>query len=122
MKVLLSIKPEFAEKIFSGEKKYEFRRTIFKEKAVNKVVVYASSPVQKVIGEFEIETVLTDDLDALWQRTKEHAGISKTFFYQYFSDKAKGHAIQIKKVKKYKKPLCIKTDFDLVPPQSFIYL
>ena len=30
MKILLSIKPEFAEKIFSGSKKYEFRRRIFK--------------------------------------------------------------------------------------------
>ena len=32
MKVLLSIKPEFAEKIFNGTKKYEFRKSIFKNK------------------------------------------------------------------------------------------
>lgn len=31
MKVLLSIKPEFVEKIFAGEKKFEYRRTIFKK-------------------------------------------------------------------------------------------
>jgi predicted transcriptional regulator len=30
MKVLLSIKPQFAEMIFSGTKKYEFRRSVFK--------------------------------------------------------------------------------------------
>lgn len=30
MKVLLSIKPEFAERIFNGSKKYEFRKVIFK--------------------------------------------------------------------------------------------
>ena len=30
MKIVLSIKPEYAEKIFSGSKKYEFRRMIFK--------------------------------------------------------------------------------------------
>ena len=29
MKVLLSIKPEFADKIFNGTKKYEFRKEIF---------------------------------------------------------------------------------------------
>ena len=28
MTVLLSIKPEFADKIFSGEKKYEYRKYI----------------------------------------------------------------------------------------------
>ena len=34
MKVLLSIKPEFAEKIFDGTKLYEFRRSIFKNKNI----------------------------------------------------------------------------------------
>ena len=58
MKIILSIKPEFAAKIFEGTKKYEFRRAIFKNKNVKKVVVYASSPVQKIIGEFEIEDII----------------------------------------------------------------
>jgi predicted transcriptional regulator len=57
MKVLLSVKPEFANKIFSGVKKYEYRRAIFKNN-VNRVIVYASSPVQKLIGEFEIESII----------------------------------------------------------------
>ena len=62
MKVLLSIKPEYAEKIFEGTKKYEFRRSVFKNRNVKTVVVYASSPVQKVIGEFDIEHIINDDL------------------------------------------------------------
>ena len=53
MKVILSIKPEFANKIFNGTKKFEFRRTLFKKKEVKKIVVYASAPISKVIGEFE---------------------------------------------------------------------
>ena len=50
MKVVLSIKPEFANKIFEGTKKYEFRRAIFKNPNIKKVVVYSSSPVKKIIG------------------------------------------------------------------------
>ena len=65
MKIILSIKPEFAAKIFEGTKKYEFRRAIFKNKNVKKVVVYASSPVQKIIGEFEIEDIIKNDLESL---------------------------------------------------------
>ena len=61
MKVLLSIKPEFAEKIFNGTKKYEFRKSIFKNKDVDTVVVYASSPWQYVIGEFHIDKILNDN-------------------------------------------------------------
>lgn len=122
MKVLLSIKPEFAEKIFSGEKKFEFRRTIFKDKRVRKIVVYASAPVQKVIGEFEIDDIYNDSIDALWTKTSKQAGISFDFFCAYFNNKPKGYAIKVKNCRRYHKPLCIKSDFNLHPPQSFVYL
>jgi predicted transcriptional regulator len=42
MRVLLSIKPEFAFKILMV-KKYEFRKVVFKNPKVKTVVVYASS-------------------------------------------------------------------------------
>ena len=77
MRVLLSIKPEFAKLIFDGTKKFEFRKTIFKNKNIKTIVVYASSPLQKVIGEFEIEDTINEDLDLLWEKTKEHAGIDR---------------------------------------------
>lgn len=122
MKVLLSIKPEFAEKIFSGTKKYEFRRSVFKNQQVKTVVVYASSPVQRVIGEFEIDSIINEDLDLLWDRTKEHSGITEDFFFDYFVNKEKGFAIKIKKALRYPQPLSLKDDFNANPPQSFMYL
>src|SRR5258705_12548883 len=102
MTVVLSIKPEFANKIFAGTKKYEFRRVIFKNTKVKKVVVYSSSPVQKVIGEFEIEYILNHDLNTLWHLTKNDSGISSAYFFEYFGDKKYGFAIKIKKTKLYK--------------------
>ena len=70
MKVLLAIKEEFASKIFEGSKRYEFRKSIFKDERVKTIVVYVSSPVKKVIGEFEIETVLKDEPENIWNLTK----------------------------------------------------
>jgi predicted transcriptional regulator len=122
MKVLLSIKPEFADKIFSGTKKYEFRRSIFKKKEVKTIVVYASSPVQKIIGEFEIETIIKEELNRLWELTKDLSGISEDYFFEYFRNKEAGFAIKIKRTKKYNTPLSIKEDFNATPPQSFMYL
>jgi len=121
MKVVLSIKPEFANKIFEGSKKFEFRKAIFKNKNVKTVIVYASSPVQRVIGEFEIETIFNHDIDSLWGLTKEHSGISEKYFYEYFADRKVGYAIKIKKVKRYARTKCLKTEFKLTPPQSFAY-
>lgn len=122
MKVVLSIKPEFANKIFDGSKKYEFRKAIFKNDKIKTVVVYASSPVQQVIGEFEIERIINHDIETLWELTHQHSGITEDYFYQYFADKEIGYAIKIKKTKRYKKPKCLKADFNLIPPQSFAYL
>ena len=122
MKVILSIKPEYANKIFEGTKKYEFRRAIFRNTEVTKIIVYASSPVQKIIGEFEIDHIINLGLEELWQRTHKHSGITEDYFFEYFSDKENGYAIKIKSFKKYKKPLCIREDFNASPPQSFLYL
>jgi len=122
MKVILSIKPEYAEKIFSGEKKFEFRRAIFKNQTVQNVIVYASSPVQKVIGEFEIDKVLNLEKGLLWEETKAASGIDKKYYDAYFHDKDKGYAIKVKKVTKYDTPLELKRDYNIkVPPQSFMY-
>jgi predicted transcriptional regulator len=122
MKVILSIKPEYANKIFEGTKRYEFRRAIFKNPDVKKVVVYSSSPVQKIIGEFEIERIISYELETLWNKTKKYSGVSEDFFFQYFGDKESGFAIKIKNTKLYKTPKCIREDYNLFPPQSFLYL
>lgn len=122
MKVILSIKPEFANKIFNGTKKFEFRRTLFKKKGVNKIVVYASAPISKVIGEFEIENIVHENLNTLWSRTSEYSGISLEYYFNYFQGKESGYAIKVKNPKKYEKELCIKEIFGIKPPQSFAYL
>jgi predicted transcriptional regulator len=122
MRVLLSIKPEYAFKIFEGTKKFEFRKVIFKNPRIKTVVVYASSPVQKVIGEFEIDNIISSDPNEIWRQTKKYSGISKDFFDEYFADREIAHAIKIKSTKKYRYPLNIQDDFNVLPPQSYVYL
>jgi len=122
MKVLLSIKPEFAFKIFDGEKKFEFRKVIFKNPDIRTVVVYASSPVQQVIGEFEIDDILSSSPNEIWELTKKYSGISEIYFHEYFENRLVAHAIKIKNTKKYKRPLSLKDDFKVLPPQSYMYL
>ncbi len=122
MKVLLSIKPQFAEKILSGEKIYEFRRSIFKKPQVRIIVVYASAPVKKVVGEFTISEILFDEVDSLWRRTRKHSGITEDIFYRYFENKDRGYAIKIQSVKRYRTPFCPREHFGLLAPQSYAYL
>ena len=122
MRVLLSIKPKFAFKIFNGVKLYEYRKAIFRNSNVSKIIVYASSPVKKVIGEFEIENIIYDELDRLWELTSDLSGISEDYFYDYFSSKNKGYAIKVKNTKLYKSPFELERTFKIRPPQSFAYV
>jgi predicted transcriptional regulator len=117
----LSIKPEYAEAIFSGAKRFEFRRSIFRED-VQVIVVYMSSPVMQVVGEFNVEGIITDDVQSLWDQTEEHAGIERDVFMDYFSGKDKGHAIKIGSVRRYSEPRDLRARYGVRPPQSFLYL
>ncbi len=120
--VLLSIKPEFAEKIFDGTKKYEFRKSIFKNTDVRKVIVYASSPVQKVIGEFAIDDILNDDVETIWNVTFRYSGITRNFYFSYFSNREKAYAIKIGKITRYRQARDL-SDYNLnCAPQSFAYI
>lgn len=122
MKVLLSIKPEFVKKIFSGEKRYEFRKVIFKNKDIKTVVIYASSPVSKIVGEFTIETIIKDSPEIIWELTKDHAGITEEYFKQYFKGKNKAYAIKVKRCIQYQQPISLSSIGVKCAPQSFMYL
>ena len=124
MKALLSIKPEFVEEIIEGRKKFEYRKKLFKRSDISSIVVYATKPYGKVVGEFEIGTILEENIDKLWSDTKHLSGISEEFFYEYFKDRDSGFAIQIKMFKEYKKHLDL-SEFDSTikaAPQSFCYI
>jgi len=121
MIVLLSIKPQFAEGIFEGSKRFEFRKAVFRQR-VTHVMVYASAPISMIIGEFEIDELMHDDLEPLWQKTKEHAGITEEYFYSYFGEKEKGFAIKVKNARRYQQPLELKLFYSSPAPQSFAYL
>jgi predicted transcriptional regulator len=117
----LSIKPTYADAIFRGDKRFEFRRAIF-QRTVATVVVYTSSPVSLVIGEFDIEGIITDTVERLWLRTRHSAGIDRARFFKYFSGREVGHAIVIGPVRRYRKSLDLSSNFGIRPPQSFAYL
>src|ERR1035438_10433783 len=116
---LLSINPRYAEAIFRRQKRYEFRRTIFR-RDVRVVVVYTTSPVSMVVGEFDVQRVISDDVASLWKRTQSEAGIDCDRFFEYFAGCDIGHAIAIGEVRRYPKPLNLLQTFGLRAPQSFV--
>ncbi|WP_314059203.1 ASCH domain-containing protein [Empedobacter brevis] len=122
MKVILSIKPKYAHKILEGKKTYELRKNIFKNSEIKTVLIYASAPISKIIGEFQIDNIVHLELEELWNTVKEKAEVDRDFFDEYFETKAKGYAISIKDVKKYKNSIDISEKYGIKAPQSFAYV
>lgn len=123
MKILLSIKPQFANKILSGEKGFEFRKSLPKHGNIETVVIYATKPVGKIVGEFSVASIVSNSPDNLWEITKDKAGITQKFFSDYFSGREVAHAFKVGSVKKYENQINIEDFCDKkVPPQSFFYI
>lgn len=120
-RALLSIKPEFVEAIIQGEKKFEFRRSIF-ARPVDVVLIYSTSPIRRVVAEFDVRSVISESLPLLWKRTHHSAGIDSEFFWKYFEGKTYGYAIEIGEVRSYKIPFCPIEELGVYPPRSFVYL
>ena len=66
--ILLSINPEYAERILIGSKKYEFRKKLA-NKPVNKILIYSTTPIMKVVGEVEVVKTISSSPSALWEHT-----------------------------------------------------
>lgn len=123
MKILLSIKPDFVKKISEGSKRFEFRRVVYRRQEVRTIVVYSSRPVCRLVGEIEVENILSENLRSLWNHTKSSAGISKECFNNYFAGKDLGYAIKIKAYHPYERPIALQEKYPgITPPQSFCYV
>jgi len=123
MNVILSIKPKYVESIMNGEKLYEFRRAIFKDPGVERIYIYSTSPVMKIVGYFIIREIIEKSPETLWTEFHSHAGIDEGEFFEYFSDKDIGFAISIGDVHTYEEPIDPQMIFPgFRAPQNFMYV
>ena len=119
--ILLSIKPEYVERIFNGSKKFEFRKHLPQEK-VKRIVVYSTDPVQRVVGEVEVLGTLTMKPTPLWEATKGAAGISRAKYRAYFKGRNTAYAFRLGHAQLYDSQKTLEEIGIKSAPQSFIYL
>lgn len=119
--ILLSINPEYVDRIFAGSKKYEFRKRLA-NRTVDKILIYSTAPIMKVVGEVQIVKTISASPTALWECTKKFAGIPRDKYRKYFKGCKVAYAYQLGQVIRYDPPKDL-SEFNIhLPPQSFIYL
>lgn len=121
-KILMPIKPEYVNEILSGRKKYEYRKIKARNKNIDTMVIYSTSPVMKVVAEVEIVDVIESTPNTIWKKTSNYSGISKEKYDLYFREKSTAIAYKMGKIKIYDIPLDLSDIGINFFPQSFVYL
>lgn len=124
--IVLSIRPQYASRIMSGEKTVELRRR-FPATAPKGTIayIYSTSPERAMVGLAEIAGVRKLAVEEIWNRYAGAAYIERTDFDSYFRGLEHGFALEFENVRRFDLPLTL-TDlrerFGFEPPQSFLYV
>jgi len=124
--LLMSIKPEYMQKILTGEKTIEIRRTRTNVAEGDLIIFYASSPMKAILGAAMVVTVVTGAPGAIWRKYKRELGITKSVYDVYYSCSVKAYGIILDKIWEYESPVSLEKIREFwegfVPPQSYRYL
>ena len=119
--VLISIRPEYVARIINGEKKYEFRKRIFKQH-VRRIFIYSSAPQKRIVGYFDWDGAIAGDVSSVWEQTSKYAGIDEPAYKAYFSAAESAYAIKLNLLHLFDKPVNPWYFQGFRPPQSYCYL
>lgn len=121
--ILISLEPRHAQNILSGTKKVELRRRAPRILPGTIVWMYAKMPEGSVVGHAIVKEIHEASPNHLWARFKNDAGVSKAEFFDYFSSRGVGAAIELKNTKRLKNPVSLhdlrQLDSFFHPPQFF---
>ncbi|WP_066426518.1 ASCH domain-containing protein [Anabaena sp. 4-3] len=131
--LLLSIKPKYAEKIFSGKKQVELRRVRSRLNTDDLVLVYVSSPTKALVGSFQVDQIIqieiqksSKDLNEFWHKVKNIAGITSQEFQSYYHGASVMVGIFVKNLRTLPEPIDLTQLREILPefrpPQNYRYL
>lgn len=119
----MSIKPVYAELIKSGQKTIELRRIAPNVSAGDVLVIYESTPVQRITAYCEISSLVKKAPETLWEEVKDAACLSHDSFISYFDNSVCGAGIVLGTIHILESPIRLKdVSPDLRAPQSYRYL
>ena len=121
--LLMSIKTKYANQIFTGIKKYEFRRKSIGEKNCNKkIFIYSSKEEKAIVGYIIVDKILSGNIEKIMELTNNNNKELKN----YFNDCCICYALHISKHYRFVEPIKledIKTKYKKnVVPQFYRYI
>lgn len=120
--IIISMAPKSAEALFDNPEKNVVFYKVTPANKVLRVIVYATAPVKKVVGEFDLQEIKIAATSTIWKNFSKASVISKKEYDSYYEGKEKAHAMISKKTYKYRNPKDL-SDYNMSKgPSGFQYL
>ncbi len=124
----MSVKPNWADLFFLTDtpKTVELRKGNFGKslKAGDRLLIYDTLPVGKVIGEVRVRDRSQLWIDSLRSATEQFAQVSKEDFEAYYQGKDYGVAVWVDRPERFESPISLATvkEAGITPPQQILKL
>ena len=129
IRILMSIQTRYAEKIFRGEKRWEFRKSLPRCRSDDKltVVVYSSGGERSIVGEFRVGRIVRCPLNELMRLTGYDTDEQAVqWFSRYYAGRKQCGALEILAPVRYGRPISLARLRQSMPafrpPQNFWYI
>lgn len=123
--LFIAVKPEYANKLISGQKDIELRKMRPHIQQGDYVIIYASAPVKAVIGFGKVKNIIECTPEEMWTRHSIRLGIMRNDFDLYYANHKKSIGIEfdiIKPIPPIKLMELKKVDPNFHPPQIYRYV
>lgn len=120
--IMISATPKHADLLLDDPSKTVFFYKVTPVNKVERVLIYATAPVQAVVGEFDLKEIKISALSTAWKNFSSSSVFTKKEFDQYYEGKNEAHAIISGKSFRYSKPKSL-SDYGMSKgPSGFQYL
>lgn len=124
--LLISVKPEFANKIISKHKLIELRKNMPKAQIGDFVLIYSTVPDKAIIGFARIENIIERSPNTMWNEFSDKLGIDKFRFDEYYLNYKRAIGLELSYVCKLKTRISLKDIKSMYPkfspPQTYRYI
>ena len=125
--IVMSIRPEFVDKLFIGEKTIELRKKFNKKWEGCKVAIYSTAPISGIYGYATIDSVEVSSPDHVWDRYADDLGCNKKEYINYVGNSDSVYAIRLGNLEPLRAPVSLSQlnhllRMNINPPQSYLSL
>lgn len=123
--LFIAVKPEYANKLISGEKDIELRKTKPHVQAGDYAIIYASAPAKVVLGYGKIKRIILCSPQEMWANFSSRLGIKEQDYLIYYKNSNKSIGIEFEMIKPIN-PINLaelrRVDPNFHPPQIYRYV